>query len=62
MLYAIAYLVSCLVACLSYLWLIHKDICWPHFVGWLLCLFPVVNVVWTLLMAFEASRDLWRRI
>lgn len=61
MAYIYTHLTIALVAGTLYLWLICRNVCWPHLIGWLLCSIPVVNGVWACILACEAIGDLLRR-
>jgi len=59
--YILIHFIVAFVASTLYLWLIYRNVCWPHIYGWLLCLAPAANLLWAIILACEAINDLLQR-
>jgi len=52
MLFVLGYLLPALLSSLIYCYLIFKNRCYGHLLGWFLCLMPMVNVAWVVIMVY----------
>ena len=61
MLFVLGYLLPALLSSLIYGYLIFKDRCYGHLLGWFLCLMPMVNVAWVVIMAYAFLENVMQK-
>ena len=53
-----AYILPFIIGCSSYLYLINKERCCGHLLGWVLCMLPMINLAWAIILTADALGNL----
>ena len=57
-LFILVYILPFIVSVISYLYLIYKDRCYGHLLGWVLCMLPMINLAWSIILTANALGNL----
>ena len=57
MLFILGYLLPALLSSIIYGYLIFKDRCYGHLLGWFLCLIPMINIIWVVIFGYIFLED-----
>ena len=61
MLFFLSYIVPFLISSICYIFLIYKDWCRGHLFGWILCICPMINLAWAVIMVTGCLEYFWNQ-
>ena len=57
-LFILVYIVPFIVGCSSYLYLIYEKRCYNLLLGWILCMLPMVNLAWGIILVTDVINNI----
>lgn len=59
--FIIGYLIPCILGMFFYTYLIYKNRCCGNFFGWVLCVMPMINLIWAIILIGDTIYILYSR-
>ena len=55
------YFIPLIINIICYTFLIYKDKCYGHVLGWALCVMPMINLAWAVIMVAGCLEYFWNQ-